>query len=446
MEEAFQRFSTTGGDVKQLLIRCLPTLYLEYIVYMNGSIIILFLVFVLIAVRKIGGIKLSIWQIMSFGAVAVLSTGLIPLATAFKSINLDVMLFLFAMFVIGQALEESGYLSNISFTLFKSTKNADHLILSLLFIMGIASTFLMNDTVAIIGTPIVVLLSKRHRISSKLLLLTLAFAVTIGSVMSPIGNPQNLLIAINGNISNPFMSFLKYLFLPTIINLLFVYFILKLFYIDQFYYRKLVHAQESIKDYNLANLSKLSFILIVLLIFTKIITIFLRLPVDFKLTYIALIAAFPILAFSPKRFHILKKIDWHTLLFFATMFILMESVWESGFFQKLISDLNLNITSTFMILIVSVVLSQLISNVPLVALYLPMLIHAGASTKEMVDLAVGSTIAGNLFIIGAASNIIIIQNAEMRSGETLTFLEFARVGVPLTFVNIIVYWIFLKVL
>lgn len=413
---------------------------------MNGSIIILFLVFVLIAVRQIGDIKLHMWQIMSFGAITVLATGQISLVTALKSINLDVMLYLFGMFVVGQALEESGYLSNISFVLFKNIKNADHLILSLLFIMGIASAFLMNDTLAIIGTPIVLLLSKRHKISPKLLLLTLAFAVTIGSVMSPIGNPQNLLIAINGNISNPFISFLKYLFLPTIINLFFVYFLLKLFYKDQFQHYRLVHVQESIKDYKLANFSKLSFILFVFLIFIKIIVVFLRLPVDFKLTYIALISAFPILVFSPKRFDILKKIDWHTLLFFAAMFILMKSVWESGFFQKLISDLNLNITSTFMILIVSVVLSQLISNVPLVALYLPILMHAGASMKEMVYLAAGSTIAGNLFILGAASNIIIIQNAEMKSRETLTFPEFARVGVPLTVVNVIVYWIFLKVL
>jgi len=164
------------------------------------------------------------------------------------------------------------------------------------------------------------------------------------------------------------------------------------------------------------------------------------------LTYIALISALPILILSPKRFDIIKRIDWYTLIFFAAMFILMESVWESGFFQSMITGTNLNITSIIMILVISVLLSQLISNVPLVALYLPMLIHAGALTKEMVALAAGSTIAGNLFILGAASNVIIIQNAEKKAGETLTFLEFAKVGIPLTIVNIIVYWFFLAVI
>ncbi|HOW89348.1 MAG TPA: hypothetical protein PL037_03625, partial [Elusimicrobiales bacterium] len=92
---------------------------------------------------------------------------------------------------------------------------------------------------------------------------------------------------------------------------------------------------------------------------------------------------------------------------------------------------------------VSLVLSQFISNVPMAALYLPLLLRSGAETGALMALAAGSTIAGNAFILGAASNVIIIQNAEKR-GETLTFAEFARIGVPLTAVNAAVYWLFLR--
>ena len=70
-----------------------------------------------------------------------------------------------------------------------------------------------------------------------------------------------------------------------------------------------------------------------------------------------------------------------------------------------------------------------------------MLSHAGATTREMMVLAAGSTIAGNLLIFGAASNIIIIQNAEKKSGETITFLEFAKIGIPLTIINTAIYYI-----
>jgi Na+/H+ antiporter NhaD/arsenite permease-like protein len=120
----------------------------------------------------------------------------------------------------------------------------------------------------------------------------------------------------------------------------------------------------------------------------------------------------------------------------------MESVWESGFFQSVITNLHLSLVSTGMILAVSVVLSQFISNVPLVALYLPMLNNLGATTKELMALAAGSTIAGNLSILGAASNVIIIQNAEKKAGETLTFWEFVKIGVPVTIINVFVYWLY----
>ncbi|MDH4367416.1 MAG: SLC13 family permease, partial [Dehalococcoidia bacterium] len=139
---------------------------------------------------------------------------------------------------------------------------------------------------------------------------------------------------------------------------------------------------------------------------------------------------------------IVRRIDWTTLVFFAAMFVLMQSVWDSGYFQNLIANLHLNLGSVGIIMAISIALSQLISNVPLVALYLPMLSHVGAATKAMMALAAGSTIAGNLSILGAASNVIIIQNAEKRAGETLTFWEFVRIGIPLTAVNALVYWLF----
>lgn len=406
-------------------------------------LLVLAVIFSLIAIRQIGKFRLEIWQIMLFGAFAVLATGQISLLDAVKSINPDVMFFLFGMFVLGQALEDSGYLSHLSYKLFKKAKSAEHLLLFLLFGMGIASAFLMNDTIAIIGTPVVLLLARKHCLPAKPLLLALAFAVTIGSVMSPIGNPQNLLIALNGGIQNPFVIFLKFLFIPTMINLLLTFFLLKFFYKDHFRCT-LNHSQEPIKDHRLAIISKVSLLLLVLLIFLKIMVVLLKLPFDFSLPYIALISALPIVLLSSKRIEIVKKIDWHTLIFFAAMFVLMQSVWDAGFFQLLLNKSNIEITSVSMILFVSILLSQFISNVPLVALYLPLLLHAGAKTTEMMALAAGSTIAGNLFILGAASNVIIIQNAEKKAQETITFLEFARIGIPLTLSNALVYWVFLK--
>jgi len=420
---------------------------------MNVSIVTLGIVFLLIAIRQIGSVRLQIWQIMLGGAVAVVLTGEISPSAAFQAIHFDVIFFLFGMFIIGQAAEDSGYLTHICQKYFGRVKSVDHLVLAILFIFGIGSAILMNDTMAIIGTPVMILLARENNIDFKLLLLCLAFAITTGSVMSPIGNPQNLLIAMAGNMKNPFITFLQYLFVPTLINLLATYFLLKFFYPNEFTHQHLQTRIENIRHVRLAQVSKWSLILVVCLIVAKVALAFgdviFRFSIDFKLTYIALIGCSPVLMYrflSKKkkyRFHILRRIDWFTLIFFVSMFILMESVWQSGFFQKLFAYFALDVNSLSVIMMISVLLSQFISNVPMVALFLPLMMTAGAGSKELMALAAGSTIAGNLLILGAASNVIIIQHAEKElHGQSISFLEFTRIGFPLTLINILLYLLF----
>ena len=407
-------------------------------------VVVLCLVFLLTITRQIGNIRLDLWQIMGLGALAVLLTGQISIPEAIAAINLDVMLFLFGVFAIGQALETSGYLSLVSYNFFKAAKNMDAIILYVLFGMGFASAFLMNDTLAIIGTPIVLLLARQHQIDPKVLLFALAFAVTTGSVASPIGNPQNLLIALNGDIKAPFVVFARYLMLPTIVNLIAAYLVLKFFFREHFSAAVLNHSEPQVHDPALAGLSRMSLILFILLVCAKVLVQLLAIPFDFRLTYIALVAAIPVLVLNAQRYELVKRMDWHTLFFFAAMFILMECVWNSGFFQSFLADTEHGFVSTPMVLGVSVILSQFISNVPLVALYLPILSHASVDTGGLMALAAGSTIAGNLSILGAASNVIIIHNAEKKGNTTITFIEFFKIGVPLTIIQTCIYWFFLS--
>jgi Na+/H+ antiporter NhaD/arsenite permease-like protein len=234
------------------------------------------------------------------------------------------------------------------------------------------------------------------------------------------------------------------LFLPTVINLYFAFLLLKRFYSNDFHDAELSHSREPMKSHELAVLAKISLNIILVLVGVKIVAAIFATPINLHLTHIALAGCLPILVGSNYRWHILRNIDWHTLLFFAAMFVLMESVWQSGFFQSVIQTMAINIATTETILAVGIVLSQFISNVPIVALYQPMLMQSGVGHAELMALAAGSTIAGNMFILGAASNVIIIQNAERRAKQTITFWEFARVGIPLTVVNVVVYWVFLK--
>lgn len=411
---------------------------------MNFSlpVVVLFVVFVLIALRGVGRFRIAIWQAMVGGAVIVLLGGDIAPAAALAAIDWDVMLFLFGMFVVGQALVQSGELYRAAYGLFSRARSTDALVLILLFAAGLASAVLMNDTLAIIGTPLALRLAREHGIDARVLLLTLAFAVTTGSVMSPIGNPQNLLIAVQTGLPNPFLNFLGHLALPTVASLLLTYGVLRMFFRREFHATPLVHAPVAVHDAGLARLARAAVLLILALIVLRIALVDAESAERFRLSYVALAGALPLLLFSPRRGELLRRLDWATLAFFVGMFVLMAAVWRTGMFQGWLAHTAVDINTPAAIFGIGTGLSQLISNVPLVALYLPLLAHAGAGLDSYLALAAASTLAGNLLILGAASNVIIVQSAE-RHGDRLGFFTFARVGIPLTLAQVGVYWCFL---
>lgn len=407
------------------------------------AILILGVVLLLIAVRQVGRFRFQIWQIMVLGAVAALISGAIGWSEALRSINFDVLLFLFGMFVIGEALHRSGYLYYLAYRLFSRARSLDRLLLYILYAAGALSAFLMNDTLAIIGTPLVLMFARAHGLPPRTLLLALCIAVTTGSVASPIGNPQNLLIAIGGQVPNPFVTFLWYLAAPTIVNLFIAYAFLRVYYRDHWHDAPLRHEEPVITDRALARLSALALAVVALLTLVKIVAVSFHTGFDFALTWIAVGGAAPILLFSRSRLRICARVDWTVLLFFAAMFVLMEAVWQTGLIQALIVFGSVTFSSAPMILGAGVVISQLVSNVPMVALCLPIVQTGGVGA--LMALAAGSTIAGNLLILGAASNVIVIQSAE-REKETVSFWEFARIGLPLTVVQTVVFWGWLALL
>jgi len=382
---------------------------------------------------------------MLLGAVGMLITGEVAPVGALHSVDVGIMVFLFCMFVVGAALEESGLLVRMSGAVLGRFGTGPCFILALVFAAGIGSAILMNDTLAVIGTPLVLGYARMTGASPKGLLLALAFSVTPGSVASPIGNPQNLLVATAGGFSDPVVTFFIALAPPTAIALLLVCVFLLL--IDP----ALLHlridrtiSEVSVADPGLSRLACLSLIVIAVLIAA---TVLLSLGggTGIPLPAIVMVAAFPLLLFSSRRLDLLRQVDWPTLIFFAAMFVVMEGVRESGAVAGIFQDLGPAAIGIPAIITLGIVLSQFVSNVPFVALALPILIDAGVGEAEMLALAAGSTIAGNLSVIGAASNVIIVQGAERR-GVHLGFFAFMKVGLPLTLMQATVYIAWLALL
>jgi len=409
---------------------------------MTPAVIILMLVLLAIMLRQWIPKQPPIWLIMLLGGIAALLTGSISIKNALQSIDMNVMLYLFGVFALSQALEDSGYLEELGFHAFAHTKTAFHLLFFIILVCGLGSALLMNDTMAIVGIPVLLTIAKRNNLILTPFALALAYSISIGSVMSPIGNPQNLLIAIQGNLSTPFIQFAKHLLIPTLINLVIAYLFIALRFRKTLQRQIIQHTYIPHRNKHLTLLCKIGLLIMLTLIVLKIVLIYLHLDWELPFSIIALGAAAPILLFSQQRFSVLKKMDWGTLLFFIGLFILMRAVWDAGFFQHILKTQRVDVHHTSTILIISALFSQLISNVPLVALYLPLL-HHSANTTQLLALAAGSTIAGNFFIIGAASNIIILQNAEKRGAHAFSFWGFAALGIPLGVANLLVYFWFL---
>jgi len=250
-------------------------------------------------------------------------------------------------------------------------------------------------------------------------------------------------VAVDAGMTSPFVTFGVYLFIPTIISLLAAFLVLRFFYGREFSAATTITVDPAPSfDNHLPTLAKCSLAIILILSAGKILASLTGTEISLSLPLIALCAAAPVILLTKERFDLLRAIDWPTLVFFAAMFVLMQSVWDSGFFQSFIDTGS--VTSVPAILCLAVIVSQFISNVPFVALFLPIIMQAGGTTAQLTALAAGSTIAGNLTILGAASNVIIIQNAE-KEGETLTFLEFARAGVPLTIIQLGIYGAWLAI-
>ncbi|MEZ4503473.1 MAG: SLC13 family permease [Dehalococcoidia bacterium] len=411
---------------------------------MTAAAIVVGTVIVLVAVRRVGSVRLRYWQIVAAGALAMLAFQALSPREALQAIDLEVMLFLFGVFVLGQAAEISGELEAWSYRLFRHARTADQLALLILFGLGGASALLMNDTLAIVGVPVVIALARAHRMPEQTVLLALAFAVTIGSVPSPIGNPQNLLVGLSDGIENPFAAFARGMLFPTVLNLFLAYVVLRLLEPAAFHGEALVHERAAPRDLALARIARVSLALLVGLVATRIVLVAVDSRIELPLVAIALVPAAVVLVLSPSRRAVAAGIDWSTLAFFVGLFVVVGGVSASGLSAEAFERLGSGASDPGVLLWSSAALSQLVSNVPLVALALPVLHEAGASSEAYLALAAGSTVAGNLTILGAASNVIILDNAERRFGVQLSMWRFMRVGVPLTALNLAVYQLALR--
>lgn len=406
-----------------------------------------------------------VWVVFLTGAFAMVATQVLPLSGASGAIssNLPILIFLFSLFLFAAGLEQAGALQHLGKWILGRARNPANLPFILFVAFAILSAFILNDALVLVGVPLLFSVARQMRISAEPLLLTLAFAVTVGSTLTPFGNPQNLLVSLGSGISSPVATFLRYLALPTALNV-----VLGGLYLRRAYGRPLAHQagqnpsptatsvpffprgglMPAIRKFPVLAIFPVTMVTIITVDVVSAVTAGPGVP----LYVIALGGAIVALLVSPGRSAVFGRIDWSILVLFAALFVVVAGAVTGGVLSAIQSAVpiptpNQHGAALGAILVTSVAGSQLVSNVPWVALQIPLLhgLGYGSSTSwAWVALAGGSTLAGNLTLLGAASNLIVVEQAE-RAGLRIGLRAFVRVGLPLTAITVGVLFAFLWV-
>jgi Na+/H+ antiporter NhaD/arsenite permease-like protein len=415
------------------------------------------IVFAAVLVRQLVGRGPGVWAIFLVGALGTVVSGVLTPSGAAGALDaaLPVLLFLLPLFVFAQAFQESGALDHLARWLLGRAPRPGDLPFVLFVGIGLVSSIFVNDAMVLVGVPLLVGVAARMRADPKPLLLVMAFAVTVGSTLTPFGNPQNLLVAVSAGFSSPVATFLEYLAVPTAINLVVGGWFLRWVYRrsmppDDDHFRSL--RSPPTPFFPPGNWGRRLREQPVLWAFPGTLIVLVTVDLVAAATHgsatpsweIALGGAAILLAATPSRVRVISGVNWRVLLLFVGLFVVVAGAVVGGVVAGIESILPipgpghpiavLSITGT------SLVGSQAVSNVPWVGLQIPVLTGLGYSASTPVAwmaLAGASTLAGNLTFVGAASNLILVEAAE-RQGVRIRLGEFVRVGVPLTAITVAV--------
>ncbi len=398
--------------------------------------------YAIIAIQKIPRVHISRAAGALIGAVAMALFGVLSPQEAYSAIDLDTIVFLLGMMILVAHLEIAGFFELLELWILKRAKTQHQLLALVIASSGLLSPLFMNDTICLMFTPVLVRLVQRLKLDPVPYLLGLVLAANAGSMATLIGNPQNMLVGLRSGLS--FVKFLLALGPAALLSLVIIYFAILLFF------RKSL-AGALLERPDLPEYHELAVQRGLLSVSFGTLVLFLGLLVFGTPPQWAAIscAALLLVLASNRPRRALQHVDWTLLLLFAGLFVVMRGVEATSWLDRLVSwagpGVNASgIVSVLALVVLTVVVSNLVSNVPAVLLLAPILVRVEAGSESWLVLAMASTLAGNLTIIGSAANLIVLEIASQR-GVHISFWTYLKVGLPVTIATIAISMVWLMV-
>ncbi len=399
---------------------------------MIAALIIFIITYLFIGLRQIPRLHIDRPAGALVGAVLMVVFGVLTLDQAFSAIDMHTLLLLLGMMIITVYLRTGGFFELMADKMLSLAKTPLQLLILVVLSSGLLSALFVNDTICLLYTPIILEVTVQLGVNPRPYLLALATSSNVGSVMTVTGNPQNMLIGIYSKI--PYASFFAALF-PVAVSGLAVSVA-----VIWFVYRK------EMRPAVFASRPRMPEYRVHKPLLVKALLVCVAVLVSFLLGYpYSLVAAagatLLLVVGGVSTEKILEGVDWTLLLFFSGLFIVMHGVEVSGLAGAVIAKAgDLTVLSPLGriggLSAVSVVLSNLVSNVPAVMLLKPLIQTLGSGQSVWLALAMSSTLAGNLTLIGSVANLIVVQQARKR--VEIGFMEYFRVGALITAVTIVI--------
>ena len=391
-----------------------------------AAILIFAITYLVLAIGRLPGFRIDRTGAAIIGASFMVGVNALSLNEAYAAINFDTIILLFGMMIVVANLQLSGFFSLVAERVVEHAHSPVVLLVSIVAVAGLFSAFFVNDTMCLVLTPLVLEIAETLDRNPVPYLLAVAMASNIGSVATITGNPQNMMIGSFSGI--PYRHFLAALAPIAAVGLVLSVLVIYIAFRGEFVATGRVRiAKQPVKvDRGLMWKSIIASLAMIVIFF-----------VGWPVPKVAIVTGAALLItrrVDPEKVY--RSIDWGLLVMFAGLFIVIAGIEKTSLENDLAALAGqLHLDNVFLLSGFSAVLSNLVSNVPAVLVFKPLVGHLANPTRAWLTLSMSSTLAGNLTLLGSVANLIVVQQA--RAKVRIGFWQYFRVGAPLAVLTIL---------
>jgi Na+/H+ antiporter NhaD/arsenite permease-like protein len=406
---------------------------------MHAAIIILVFIFTYIgmAAGRLPWLQVDRTGIALMGVIALLATETVTLDDLGATIDTSTLVMLFALMIISAQFVYSGFYDLCAQWITSRAGGPARLLAITVAVCGGLGALLANDIVVFALAPLLIAAARERGLDPRPFLLALACATNAGSAATVIGSPQNILIGQVGNLS--FHTFLLACFIPAMVGLVCVFGVIWLLWHDRIRGTVLAVTRDPTEvsrhpHDRYQTIKGLAALVALLVLFAT--------PAPREIVGLAIAA----LLLATRRFTsrtMIAAVDWPLLLLFVSLFAITGALADTGLPWTVISglqDIGLLPDNLAVLTPLTLLMSNTIGNVPSVIL----LLQAWPNPPQgaLYALALLSSLAGNLLLVGSLTNLIVVERGDAY-GVRISFAEYAQAGVPITLLSMgfAVFWL-----